>query len=34
MKEHLTKTIQEPERPAQEVLGWFDYSRARKEENV
>ena len=34
MKEHLTKTIHETKRPAQEVLGWFDYSRARKEENV
>jgi hypothetical protein len=34
MKEHLTKTIHEAKRPAQEVLGWFDYSRARKEENV
>jgi hypothetical protein len=34
MKEHLIKIIREPKRPAQEVLGWFDYSRARKEENV
>ena len=34
MKEHLVKVIQEPKRPAQEVLGWFDYSRARKEEYV
>lgn len=34
MKDHLFKLIQEPERPAQEVLSWFDYSRARKEENV
>jgi hypothetical protein len=32
MKEHLTKVIQEPKRPAAEVLGWFDYSKARKEE--
>jgi len=30
----LTKTIKEAERPAAEVLGWFDYSRARKEQNV
>jgi hypothetical protein len=34
MKEHLTKTIKEAERPAAEVLSWFDYSRARKEQNV
>lgn len=32
MKEHLTKVIQEPKLPAYEVLGWFNYSRARKEE--
>lgn len=32
MKEHLTKLIQEPKRPAAEVLGWFSYSRARKAE--
>ena len=34
MKEHLVKVIHEPKRPASEVLGWFNYSRARKEENV
>jgi hypothetical protein len=34
MKEHLTKIIQEPKRPAHEVLGWFNYSKARKESNV
>jgi hypothetical protein len=33
MKEHLTRVIQEPERPAAEVLGWFDYRRARTENN-
>jgi hypothetical protein len=34
MKEHLTKTIKEAGRPASEVLGWFDYSKARKEHDV
>ncbi len=34
MKDHLTKTIQETKRPSNEVLAWFDYSRAPKEENV
>ncbi len=32
MKEHLNKFIGEANRPAQEVLGWFNYTRARKEE--
>ena len=31
MLDHLKKVIQEPERDVAEVLGWFDYSRARKE---
>lgn len=31
MKQHLIELIQEPKRPASEVLGWFDYSKARKE---
>jgi len=34
MKEHLVKVIQEPKLPAFEVLGWFNYSRARKEDDV
>lgn len=32
MMEHVKKTIEGKE--AKEVLEWFDYSRARKEENV
>jgi hypothetical protein len=32
MQEHLKKII-ESKKP-QEVLGWFDYDKARKEENV
>jgi len=34
LKEHLDKTISESKRDIGEVLGWFDYSRARKEQNV
>ena len=30
MMEHLKTTITEKHRPISEVLGWFDYSRARK----
>ena len=29
LKEHMDKTISEPKRDISEVLGWFDYSRAR-----
>ena len=29
MAEHIKKTIAEQQRPIAEVLGWFDYSRAR-----
>jgi hypothetical protein len=29
MAEHIKKTIAEQKRPIAEVLGWFDYSRAR-----
>lgn len=32
MQEHLKKIIDSKE--PQEVLGWFDYDKARKEENV
>jgi hypothetical protein len=32
MLEHIKKVIEN--REARDVLGWFDYSRARKEENV
>ncbi len=32
MQEHLNKQVKD--RPTPEVLGWFDYSRARKEEHV
>lgn len=31
MVEHLKKVISESNREISEVLGWFDYSRARKE---
>jgi hypothetical protein len=34
VKEHLDKVINEQKRDIEEVLGWFDYSRARKEEHV
>jgi hypothetical protein len=34
MAEHLKKVITDQELPVGEVLGWFDYSKARKEENV
>jgi hypothetical protein len=34
IKDHLDKVINEQKRDIEEVLGWFDYSRARKEENV
>ncbi len=30
--EHIKKTITEPKRDISEVLGWFDYSRARRTE--
>lgn len=29
LKEHMDRTISEPKRDISEVLGWFDYSRAR-----
>ncbi len=32
MLEHMNKTIKEPKRDISEVLGWFDYSRARRTE--
>lgn len=32
MAEHLKKVIKEKEMSAKDVLGWFDYSKARKEE--
>jgi hypothetical protein len=32
MRDHLVKTIQENKKPIAEVLGWFDYARARKDE--
>jgi len=32
LKEHLDKVITEQKRDISEVLGWFDYSKARIEE--
>ena len=32
MKEHLDKNVTEQKREIDEVLGWFDYSRARRTE--
>lgn len=31
MLEHMNKTIKDAERDVSEVLGWFDYKKARKE---
>ena len=32
LKDHMDRTIKEPKRAISEVLGWFDYSRARIED--
>ncbi len=32
LKDHMDRTIHEPKRSISEVLGWFDYSRARLED--
>lgn len=34
LQEHCKSLIEEKGKDISEVLGWFDYSRARKEENV
>ena len=34
LQEHCKKLIDDQSRDIEEVLGWFDYSKARKEKNV